>query len=252
LDGEIAGWASDSPASRRFELELDGVNPGAIPQLATAVGLPIAGRLSGHVSLDMPEGNFTRAEGSLDVAAEDLILGDGKAKIRGAIELPELHMGAFTLKAQITGGRLKIEECVAQGRDVDLSLTGTLRLRPQLQNSIADMELKFSFSDKYKTQSEVTKAIFGQPDSKVPGLFDSVTSSNLSKQEDGSYGARLSGSLARLSPRPLGGRRANTEAGGSARRRALEAAKNRRSARANAPEAADEEEGGEGDAEEAP
>jgi type II secretion system protein N len=234
LEGDISGWASDSAASRRFELDLDGINPGSIPQVALLVGLPITGRLSGHISVDIPEGNLVKAEGSVDLSAEDLVLGDGKAKIQDTIALPELHIGAFKLKAQISGGRLKIEECGAQGRDVDLTLSGGVRLRPRLENSMADMELKFSFSEKYKSQSDLTKALFGQPDSRVPGLFDTVTSAHLSKQEDGSYGARLSGSLGRLKPRPLAGAsgkrpKLDTASSSSARRRATRGA--RKSAR---------------------
>ena len=125
------------------------------------------------------------------------MLGDGKAKIQNAIALPELHIGALALKAVVNAG-LKIDECTAQGRDVDLALTGNIRLRPKLENSLADLELKFSFAEKYRNQSDMTKAIFGHPDSKIPGLFDTVTSSHITKQEDGSYAARLSGSLARL------------------------------------------------------
>jgi type II secretion system protein N len=222
LEGDIAGWASDSSAGRRLELQLDGINPGSIPQLASTVGLPIAGSLSGHISLDIPEGNLAKAEGTVDLAAEDLVLGDGKAKIQNTIALPELHMGAFVLKAQVSGGRLKIDECTAQGRDLDLALSGNVRLRSKLQNSVADLELKFSFAEKYRNQSDMTKALFGQPDSKIPGLFDTATSSHLSKQEDGSYGTRLSGSLARLAPRPLTGARRTKDgaaATGGARRR---------------------------------
>jgi hypothetical protein len=86
---------------------------------------------------------------------------------------------------------------------------------------VADLELKFSFAEKYRNQSDMTKALFGRPDSKIPGLFDTATSSHLTKQEDGSYGARLAGTLARLSPRPLAGsRRAKDGASlGGARRR---------------------------------
>jgi type II secretion system protein N len=252
LGGEISGSASDSEAARRFELELDGVNPGAIPQLATAIGLPLSGRLSGHVSLELPEGNVTRTEGTVDVAAEDLVLGDGKTKIQGMIELPELHMGAFKLKAQITGGRVKIEECTAQGRDVDLSLTGGLRLRPRLENSVTDMELKFSFSEKYKTQSDLTKALFGQPDSKVPGLFDTATTANLSKQEDGSYAARLSGSLSRLQPRPLGARRSAKSDSPIARKRMSDASRRSSRSKAAAAESEEEEESPEEGLDEAP
>lgn len=234
LGGRIDGWAQESSGGRRLELQLDGVNPGAIPQLASAIGLPLSGRLSGHISLDVPEGNISRAEGTVDLAAEDLVLGDGKAKIQNAIALPELHMGAFVLKAQVTGGRLKLDECTAQGRDLDLALTGSVRLRPRVENSVLDLELKFSFADKYKNQSDMTKALFGQPDSKIPGLFDTVTSKHLTKQDDGSYAARLGGSFARLTPRPLSlSRRSKDGSSISSRRRA---ARSRRAAKAEEPE----------------
>jgi type II secretion system protein N len=239
LDGEVSGWASDGTAGRRLELQLEGVNPGAIPQLASTIGLPLAGRLSGHISLDIPEGNVNRAEGTVDLSAEDLILGDGKAKIQNAIALPELHMGAFVLKAQISGGRLKIDECTAQGRDLDLALTGNVRLRPRLENSVADLELKFGFAEKYRSQSDLTKAIFGQSDSKIPGLFDTATGSHLTKNEDGSYGARLAGSLSRLKPRPLAGRRSKDATTTASKRRATRAS--RRGAKAEEAEATDED-----------
>lgn len=238
LDGQLEGWASDSESGRRLELTLDGVNPGGIPQLAELIGLPLGGSLSGNVSVEIPERNIVKAEGTVDLAAEDLILGDGKAKIQNAIALPELHMGAFALKAQISGGRLRIEECSARGRDLDLSMTGSIRLRPRVETSIADLELKFSFAEKYRTQSDLTKALFGQPDSKIPGLFDTATGSHLTKQEDGTYAARLAGPVARLTPRPLaGGRRAS----GSTTSRRRSTRSSRRAAQAAAAEAAEAE-----------
>jgi type II secretion system protein N len=239
LEGDIAGWAQDSDSGRRLELQLEGVNPGSIPQLQSTIGLPLAGSLSGHISVDVPEGNFSKAEGTVDLSAEDLVLGDGKAKIKNTIALPELHVGKFVLKAQISGGRLKIDECTSQGRDLELALTGSVRLRPKLENSIADLELKFSFAEKYRNQSDMTRALFGQPDSKIPGLFDTATTGHLSKQEDGSYGARLSGSLARLNPRPLGASRRSKDstASSSSRRRVP---RGKRAAASNADDEVDE------------
>jgi hypothetical protein len=131
------------------------------------------------------------------------------------IALPELHMGAFTLKAGITGGRLKLDECVAQGKDVDLALTGGLRLRKRLEASLAELELKFSFSERYKGQNDLTKALFGEKDSKIPGLFDTATNGMLTKQEDGSYAARLYGPFNRLKPKPLLGKRSSSSSGTS-------------------------------------
>lgn len=252
LDGEIYGFVSDSEASRRFDLQLDQVNPGAIPQLATAIGLPISGRLSGSINLEVPEANLSKAEGTVELAAEDLVLGDGKTKIQGLVELPELHMGAFKLKGEVAAGRLKLDECAAQGRDVDLSLVGSLRLRQKFENSIADLDLKFSFSEKYKSQSDLTKALFGQADSKVPGLFDTATSSILAKQDDGSYAARLSGPLYRLKPKPpAGGKRAASKSVLNSKRRALGKRKAAQAADDSAEEA-DDSVGSEGEAAEAP
>ena len=143
-------------------------------------------------------------------------------------------MGAFKLQGEVAAGRLKLEECSAQGRDVDLSLLGSVRLRPKFESSIADLDLKFSFAEKYKTQSDLTKALFGQPDSKIPGLFDTVTSKHLTKQDDGSYAARLGGSFAWLTPRPLSlSRRSKDGSSISSRRRA---ARSRRAAKAEEPE----------------
>jgi type II secretion system protein N len=250
LGGQITGWASDSESARKLDLTLDGIEPGGIPQLASAIGLPLIGQLSGHISLELPERSIMKAEGSLELSAEDLVLGDGKAKIQNAIEFPPLHMGAFTLKAQVNAGRLKIDECTAQGRDVDLTLGGSVRLRPRIEGSLADLDLKFSFSDKYKTQSDLTKAIFGQPDSKVPGLFDTVTSSSLSKQEDGAYAARLTGPFNRIKPRPATAKRSGSSgasssptASPSVRRRASSRLNSRRAGARTPPaeEAASEE-----------
>lgn len=251
LEGEIYGFVSDSEASRRFDLQLDQVNPGAVPQLASAIGLPLSGRLSGSIKLELPEANLSKAEGTVELTAEDLVLGDGKAKIQGLLELPELHMGVFKLKGEVAAGRLKLDECVAQGRDADLSLVGSVRLRQKFENSIADLDLKFSFSEKYKTQSDLTKALFGQADSKVPGLFDTATSTALAKQDDGSYAARLSGPLYRLKPKPPGGKRSTAKSAVNSRRRALG---KRKAAQAgeDAAEAADDTEANENEGAELP
>ena len=117
------------------------MNPGKVPQLAAAVGLPLSGVSSGHISLDLPEGKVLKADGVVDLQIDDLVVGDGKAKIQNTIALPQLHMGRFRFKAQIAAGRLKIDECTAQGRDLDLTLTGGLKLRRRIENSIADMDL---------------------------------------------------------------------------------------------------------------
>jgi type II secretion system protein N len=213
LGGEIHGSASDSEASRSLTLELEDIDPSGIPHLAKLIGLPLRGRLNGQVALELPEGRVTRADGSLELHGEDLQIGDGKAKIRDMIVLPPIEIGQLNLKAEVTAGRLKIDECSATGRDIELSMTGGLRLRQQLDQSLAELEIKLAFSEKYKGQNDMTRALFGQPDSKVPGLFDTVTKTLFAKLEDGSYAAKLTGPFSRLNVRPLSQRPSSSKSG---------------------------------------
>jgi type II secretion system protein N len=211
LGGEIQGSASDSEAVRSLKVELENIDPGGVPHLAKLIGLPLRGRISGNIALELPEGRITRADGSLELHGEDLQIGDGKAKLKEMIVLPPIDIGTLNMKAEVGAGRLKITECAATGRDLELSVSGGLRLRQQIDSSLAEFEIKLGFSDKYKYQNEMTKALFGQPDSKVPGLFDTVTKTIFAKMEDGSYGAKVAGPLSRLAPRPLAVRSGTTK-----------------------------------------
>lgn len=218
LGGEVEGWLSNSDKLRRLNLELDGVDPGMIPQVTGAIGLPLRGQMTGLISLDIPDGKLNLAEGSIDVKVQGLEIGDGKAKIQNLMALPALNVGTFSLKAEVTSGRVKLQECAATGGQLDLSLTGGVKLRRRLEASTADLELKFRFAEKYKSKDAKTKAIFG--DGKVPGLFDTVTKASLAKQDDGYYAARLSGPFNRLKPRPLKARKARASRSKNARSRA--------------------------------
>lgn len=201
LGGELEGFVDESRKVRTLELSLEQINIGLIPQVSSAIGLPLMGRVSGTVELAMPPGKVNLAQGKINLQMDDLILGDGKAKIKNLIALPALKVGSFKLDAEIAKGRFKIKDCGASGGDLDLALTGGIRLRSRMMSSVADLSLKFQFSDRYKSKDEKTKLIFG--DGKMKGLFESSTKEFLAKQDDGSFGMRLGGPFNRIHPRPL-------------------------------------------------
>jgi hypothetical protein len=62
--------------------------------------------------------------------------------------------------------------------------------------------MEFKFKDAYTTKSELTKSLFGSPDSKVPALFDMDPMVRKAKGEDGFYRWRVTGLLANPSFRP--------------------------------------------------
>jgi type II secretion system protein N len=201
--GDIGGHYKTSSAERRLELELSDVDVGQVPLLVEIVELPIMGQLDGQLALMLPEGQLGKADGTIELRMKELMVGDGKAKIRKTIALPQLNAGQLTLKAKATEGRLQIEAFTIRGPDFELDAEGTIRLRDRFEASIADMTVSFKFLDAYRNKNDMTRGLFGAPDARVPGLFDMDSKNRQAKQADGSYRWRVSGVLGKLSFTPV-------------------------------------------------
>lgn len=206
--GTISGSTKeDGDGSRRLELELSELALSEAPLLSDAVGLPLAGTMSGQLDLTLPEGKLAKAEGKVQLKVEGLSAGDGKAKIRDTIALPKIDAGTLELEGEITAGQLKITKFESAGPHLDLVAEGSVRLRDPAMTSLLNLTARFRFNDRYKNQNEITKSLFGAPGSTIPGLFDMDPKIKRAKRQDGFYGWRVSGMLSSPSfmPNPTGG-----------------------------------------------
>ena len=71
-----------------------------------------------------------------------------------------------------------------------------MTLRDPVTDSLADLNLRFKFSDGYKSRNEVTKSLFGRPGSSMPALFELADPRiKNSKRSDGFYGWHMAGQL---------------------------------------------------------
>ena len=156
----------------------------------------------GTIDLKLPESKLSKAEGKIDLKITDLSVGDGKAKIRNTIALPKLDAGEMTFTAEATDGRLKIEKLSAKGKDIEVVADGSVRLRDPMDQSLAELSLRFAFSDAYKNKNDITRGLFGAPGSSMPGLFDLDPKTKRAKRPDGFYAWRLVGPLGRMEPQP--------------------------------------------------
>lgn len=200
--GELNGTFLQGTEESRLTLHGSTIDISGLTMLSAGVGLPMGGELSGEVELFLPEGQMSKAEGKFDLSILGLAVGDGKAKVRGTIALPKLNAGNLTLKAEAVEGRLEISEFSTDGPDFKMDAEGKLRLREPFDKSTTNIDVRFSFKEAYTTKSDMTKSLFGAPDSKIPGLFDMDPSVRAAKQEDGSYGWTVSGLLSKPSFRP--------------------------------------------------
>lgn len=202
--GEISGSTSGDATKRKIELELDDLDLAQAPLLATLVGLPLSGKLSGTLDLVLPESKLGKADGTVELEIEELAIGDGKAKIRDTIALPRVEAGTLVLKGDASQGQLKVTEFSAKGPDLEIVSDGSIRLRDPVQTSFLSLALRFRFTDRYANKNETTRALFGAKGSSMPGLFDLDPKNKRAKREDGFYAWRITGVLSNPSFTPGG------------------------------------------------
>ena len=114
--GEIDGWTRTNSDGRKLELELSGVDIGAIDPIVDTVGLPMTGTLQGKIDLSIPEQKLVKATGTIELSVADLTAGDGKAKLQGKLALPKLNVGQLDLAGDTKDGIVKFTKFGAQGK----------------------------------------------------------------------------------------------------------------------------------------
>ena len=195
--GQIDGSYAMSGKDKEFDVTLSGVDIGQVEPVTSLIGLPASGKLSGTIKLTLPEGKATAASGAVALEATELAVGDGKAKLKGALPLPRLLAGTLSLAAEAKAGVLKITKFTAGGKDKDLELAGDGRVQmyDATSDSVCDINLRFKINDVYRSKNDITKSLFGAPGSTMPPLFEMDKDVKASKRPDGFYGWSMRGTL---------------------------------------------------------
>jgi type II secretion system protein N len=205
FDGTIEGEFVEKSKERLIKVELDGVDVGKIEVLSQALGVPMEGRLFGQVDLRLPEGKASKGSGTVNLEIRDLAVGDGKAKIKGLLELPKLTVGALKFDAEAKEGILKVSKLAAGGKDVELSGEGRIQMRELANDSNLDMSVKFKVNDGYRGKNDKTKSLFGAPGSSIPPLFELDPTVKRAKTPDGLYAFQVRGQLGKPQFLPAAG-----------------------------------------------
>jgi type II secretion system protein N len=202
--GEASGSYDVSGSKKSVDVTLDSVGIGDIDPIVQLVGLPLQGRLSGTIRLEMPEGKASKGNGAVALEIKDVSVGDGKAKLKGALALPRIEVGSVTLSGEAKDGTLKIQKLVAGGKDVELQGEGRVMMRELATESLCDAQIRFKINDAYRNKSDITKSLFGAPGSTIPPLFELDPKVKQSKRADGFYAWAMRGSLGRPDFVPVG------------------------------------------------
>jgi type II secretion system protein N len=203
--GEVSGSYEVHGKDKSVDAALESIDLGKVEPLVDVLGMPLQGKLGGTVRLTMPEGKASKGAGAVSFEATDVAVGDGKAKIKGALALPRIEVGTMTFAADAKDGVLKITKFVAGGKDVDLQGDGRVTMRELATDSLCDAQVRFRINDAYRGKNDLTKSLFGAPGSNAPGLFELADARvKQSKRADGFYGWTIRGPLGRPEFSPAG------------------------------------------------
>ena len=155
-----------------------------LQQLANAEAIGKLGLKTDLTSLQAPEeanGTVALTLKSAAVLKGTLALGPGMS-----FPLPKVVLGDVDGSVSIAKGLAKIEKLSARNGDIEADVDGTIRLKPLLQVSEANLRVRLKFTDKWLDANPLVKGSLGFLGPKQP---------------DG-YWITLSGPLSRLVPRP--------------------------------------------------
>lgn len=199
--GEVQGTAPVGKSGGTVEVEMKDLDMAKVQPLQELIeGVPIRGILSGRLELEAPEGKFNKANGSLEVTATDVAVLDAKKKIMGLVSLPAAKLGELSLSAEAKDGVLKVTKLSCTGPDIELEGDGKVNVREPWQSSAADLYLRFKFADGYRSKTDETKSVLGDPSgSGPPPLMETmVPKMKRAKRSDGAFGWHVHGALKKL------------------------------------------------------
>jgi type II secretion system protein N len=205
FNGEASGSFETHGKDEVLEVTLESVEIGQVEPLVAALGVPLQGTLGGSVKLSMPDGKASKGNGTATLDIKDVAIGDGKAKIKGALALPPIRVGTIAFTGEAKDGILKITKLVATGKDLDLQGEGRITMRELATESLVEAQVRFKVNDAYRAQSDLTKSLFGAPGSSAPPLIELADPRvKQSKRSDGFYGWAIRGPLGRPDLVPTG------------------------------------------------
>lgn len=140
-----------------LSLDIDDMVLAELPGLADALhGVPLTGVL-GPLVVDVaaPGGQLAQAEGQIELALDNVVVGDGKAKLTVAsnpllasgLTLPRVAIGRLAGKVSVSKGRATLHDFRSHSPDLDVELEGYVELRDPASRSVLHLYLKLKPSE---------------------------------------------------------------------------------------------------------
>lgn len=150
------------------DLNLSDVELADLSLIRTQTGLPITGTISADARFSTLEQLGPDSVGEFNLTIQGVSVGGDGAKLRIAsspllrngLTLERIDAGDLVLSATMEGGVLNVETFESRGNDLILCGNGSLQLHERISASRLTTLLRVEFSERYRTSSETTEALF--------------------------------------------------------------------------------------------
>jgi type II secretion system protein N len=171
------------PGLQSLRLDAPDLDARALP-LKELAGIDGIGRVSLKVDVSSLQPTDA-ASGTLSVTGKQLGVTAGNVS---GFPLPRTSLGDVDASVTIDKGLARLDKAQARGGDLEADADGTVRLRPLLSRSPADLHVRFRPADRWLNENGLIKSALG--------LLQNA------RQPDGSFVFSFTGPLSRLNSRP--------------------------------------------------
>jgi len=195
LGGEIEGEIEQDGESSHVILEWTDLDLSKVSLVRDAIGLPVEGVLEGKADLKLPGAQLAEAAGTISLAGERLVVGDGTSKLSlpgmpgDGITVDAIRVGSLRGELRVEEGTASVQRMTSTSADLEMAWEGTMRLRDPFPQTNLTAYVRFKFGESYQNRSERTKALFS--------MLDIVPRMRQAKRPDGFFGFRVGGSFDR-------------------------------------------------------
>jgi type II secretion system protein N len=181
---------------QEFRAAVDGVDLGRALPLRLALGVDLAGLVTGSAEIQLPGDEKGKAEGRLSLQVKEAGLTGGKLNIPGAglLTLPAAKFGEIGVELLLKDGKGTFEKLSAAGGDVELIGEGLyFSWQPRLEYAPLFGKARLKLAPAFTSKPE-NKAFVAVLDASLAGA----------RTGEGSYGLQVFGSLGHPQARATG------------------------------------------------
>lgn len=193
-DGRFEGAYVKSEEESSFNFKVEDLPLYAVPKARQALNVPLLGVFELEVDMKMPNNEFAKAEGHIEINCESCRMGDGetllfipgsKGLMAKGVTIPEIDLGTLAGRMNIVDGLATTDgDMKAESDDMTLAISGTIDFNDPFAKSEVDLIMKLV----------VTKALQDRSDA-IGLMVQTASSKTKLKAPEKGLGYRLTGTV---------------------------------------------------------